>query len=330
MAVPEYIKPIQLTKETQDWISKMNGAIQHARNHPNTNQRGYNPEFWQRLRSTNIKTIPDGNQVASHKMAYGEADGKIYVYPLIQEVDGKLVDFSSNNDEAFQNAVKNNNFVIAPSKDIADNFAKYYKESESFPGFKKFQPISNTKYNGIVMNNKPRMFAVYNKLLKSGYSSEQAAGILGNLVVEGELNEWSKEKNGKGIGLAQWTDPSRQQNMILHFDPSFSSEFERQVDFLAKEAKDKKVWANAKKNKTNFEKQKIPYRNISADQSAYYFMKGFENPKASASHEFDRKEIANYVMSPEFQNEYQAQLLYKKSGGIMNYLNYIQNDNRRN
>lgn len=324
MAVPEYVKPIQLTKATQDWISKMNGAIQHARNHPDTNQRGYNPEFWQRLKAKDIKSIPSGQYQASHKMGYAEADGKYYVYPSIQEIDGKLVDLSDNDELAFKTALKNNNFIVAPSEEIAENFSKYYKQSKTFPGFQKFNPISNIRYNNIVMNNKQRVFSLYNKFIKEGYSPEQAAGIIGNLVIEGELNENSKETNGKGEGLAQWTTEARKQAMRAHPRVLFDSEFDAQSDFLTKELQDKNVWTRARVNKIGFEQQRIPYKNPSAKVATTYFMKGYENPKSSASHEKDRQEVANYIMSPEFQTEYQAQLLYKKEGGEMNYINYYK------
>lgn len=324
MAVPEYVNPIQLTKATQDWISKMNGAIQHARNHPDTNQRGYNPEFWQRLKAKDIKSIPSGQYQASHKMGYMEADGKYYVYPSVQEIDGKLVDLSDNDELAFKTALKNNNFIVAPSEEIAENFSKYYKQSKTFPGFQKFNPISNIRYNNIVMNNKQRVFSLYNKFMKEGYSPEQAAGIIGNLVIEGELNENSKETNGKGEGLAQWTTEARKQAMYAHPRVLFDSEFDAQSDFLTKELQDKNVWARAGVNKTGFEQQRIPYKNPSAKLATTYFMKGYENPKSSASHEKDRQEVTNYIMSPEFQTEYQAQLLYKKEGGEMNYINYYK------
>lgn len=47
MPVSEYKKPIELSPETQQWISDIDGKIRYA----------------------TIKTIPSGNQKASHKMS---------------------------------------------------------------------------------------------------------------------------------------------------------------------------------------------------------------------------------------------------------------------
>lgn len=323
MAVSEYKKPIELSPETQQWISNMDGKIRYARKNPKTAQTGVNPEFWQRLKASTIKTIPSGNQKASHKMSYGEVDGKIIVFPMIQEVDGQLVDMSSDSKKALDSALKTNNYIVAPNEDIAKNFTEFYKESGSFPAFQKFNPISNIRYNNIVMKNKDRVLTAYSKLLKSGYSPEQAAGVLGNLVVEGGLDEKSQENGGKGVGLAQWTTQNRQDAMRVHVDPSFSGEFERQLDFLIKEAKDKNIWTRPATTKTSFEQQRVPYQNPSAQKATVSFMQGYENPKKSASHEKDRVEIANYIMSPDFQNEYQMSLAYHKKGGVLNYLNYF-------
>ena len=46
MPVPEYRPAINLSSETQKWISDLNGKINFARKNPNTNQTGFNPEFW--------------------------------------------------------------------------------------------------------------------------------------------------------------------------------------------------------------------------------------------------------------------------------------------
>ena len=75
----KYYEPTSLSRDVQDWISDINGKIKYARAHPNTDQYGVNPEFWQRVIAPDIQTISDlkGNQV-SHKMSWGEKDGKIY------------------------------------------------------------------------------------------------------------------------------------------------------------------------------------------------------------------------------------------------------------
>ena len=136
----KYNEPVSLSKEVQSWISDINGKIKYARAHPNTDQYGVNPEFWQRLIAPDIQTISDlkGNQV-SHKMSWGEKDGKIYIYPEVQMINGSLVDLSVDRQKAFESALQNNNFIIAPNEEIADQFTRYYKESNLFKGFRNYR-----------------------------------------------------------------------------------------------------------------------------------------------------------------------------------------------
>lgn len=61
---------------------------------------------------------------------------------------------------------------------------------------------------------------VYNILVRNGYSPQNAAGIIGNLLNEGknlqtgDLNATQKEySGGGGYGIAQWTTPSRKQGL---------------------------------------------------------------------------------------------------------------------
>ena len=321
----KYNEPVSLSKEVQSWISDINGKIKYARAHPNTDQYGVNPEFWQRLIAPDIQTISDlkGNQV-SHKMSWGEKDGKIYIYPEVQMINGSLVDLSEDRQKAFESALQNNNFIIAPNEEIADQFTRHYKESNLFKGFRKFQKdtgIDNVQYSNAITKNIEIVNKIYRQLLNSGMSSVQAAAIIGNLTVESLLNPDKREINGNGIGLAQWTSKSRVNNMFGHVNPNYlNDEIGRQIDFLIQEIKDKDIWNKPNKNKKSFEVQKVPY-NMSIEEATKAFMEGFENPRADSSHYKDRLQVAKYILSPDFQTQYQYKLF--KSGGKLNYLNYI-------
>ena len=325
VVLQEY-KITNLLPETQAWISKINGAINYAQKNLSSNQDGYNPEFWNRLKSNDIETISTSNSLASHKLSWGEYNNKIYIYPEIQMLDGSLVDLSNDRERAFELARQNNNYIYAPNKKIAENFTSYYKESPTFPGFQKFNPVKNLRYNNILTNNQDRVILLYNKLSQAGYSPEQIAAVIGNLVVEGELNENITERgSGKGIGIAQWTDPNRQKAMLNFKSSTANSEFERQVEFLIQEMKDSNVWFNAGENKKLFEN--TPYPTLPNGPTTY-FMQGYENPKRSVSHESDRQEIAAYIRSPEFQallpNKKPDYILFKH-GGKMNYIDFFKN-----
>lgn len=289
-----------LSNKTTEYIKSLSGQIRYAQNHPETNQFGVNPEFWKRLKEPTIRTINLNGTPASHRMSYGEIDGKYIIYPEIQEVNGKLV---YNPD--ILSAYKSNNFIIAPSEEIAKNFSEHYKEADAFPGFRKFNPVSNLSYYNAIQDNFPKIQVAYKKFSDAGYNPEQIAGILGNLIVESKLNENQQESNkGKGYGIAQWTTDGRKAALKEHQVPYYYSEFERQLDFLLKEMQDPKIWTRCK-NEFESQKDSVPF----ASNATHYFMSGFENPKKSASHEKDRQEVANYLQSPEFQAKLKSNLI---------------------
>jgi hypothetical protein len=89
--------------------------------HPQVNfvQRIVHPERSPRM---NV----GGGKSATHRMAWGEADGKAFVYPTIVEVaPGELVELSPQ--EAWDYAVKNNELIPFDNPKEADWFSKRYK-----------------------------------------------------------------------------------------------------------------------------------------------------------------------------------------------------------
>jgi hypothetical protein len=84
--------------------------------------------FVQRILNPRIypnKPLPGGD-VATHRMAWGEADGKYFAYPtVVQGGDGKLVELPP--EEAFKHAVKTGEFIEFSSGGDADWFSKNYK-----------------------------------------------------------------------------------------------------------------------------------------------------------------------------------------------------------
>lgn len=311
-----YTSPIsKIPQDVEEYIKRLNGAIIYARQHPKTNQKGLNPEFWQRLKAENIQTIPVDGKSASHKLAWGTAnvDGKpgdeAIIYPQIYSENGKLI-YESDMQKAFKKALETNNYIIADNEQLADDFTKYYKQADAFKGFAQFNPIQNKKYWNTVQDNFPKLSVAYNKLMQSGLTKEQTAAVLGNIVVESWLNEYQKEGNGgNGEGLGQWTDAGRKQRMHEFKGFPGQTEFERQLDFLITELDDKSVWAGKMKDmKTFFTDFKIPYKyNLNSYTDA--FMNGWERPNKKWNHQADRRQVAQYLLSPDFQTKLSFNLI---------------------
>lgn len=120
-----------------------------------------NANFVNRLKQEGRSTIPDwkveGN-IATHKLSaeIGE-DGRVYVYPNVQEIDGKLKDFTDPkygySDEgrwdAMDSAIKHNDYVVFPDIESAVWFTENYKNKGWFPefsdgGLSRLAPRDNT------------------------------------------------------------------------------------------------------------------------------------------------------------------------------------------
>jgi hypothetical protein len=106
----------------------------------NTNSKA---NFVQRLNEKELRTIPnwEGDGVVSHRMSYAERDGKYYVYPNVQEIDGSLHDFTDpkykhGKWDAFDSAYKRGDVIEMPDENSAAWFAENnYKRF--YPSFKR-------------------------------------------------------------------------------------------------------------------------------------------------------------------------------------------------
>jgi hypothetical protein len=67
----------------------------------------------------------DDDTISTHRMAWGEADGKYYVYPTIIRKAGGL--FELDPDEAFHYAHKTGEYIEFDNPEEADWFSKKYK-----------------------------------------------------------------------------------------------------------------------------------------------------------------------------------------------------------
>lgn len=113
------------------------------------------PNFVQRLKDPNRQTIPNWEvpgQVATHKMSYGtigfDNEDVNIVYPLVQEINGELHDFTDSKYkhgkwDAQNNALDNHDYLEFTDPYFADYFTKNYKQY--YPDFSQYEKEENKR-----------------------------------------------------------------------------------------------------------------------------------------------------------------------------------------
>lgn len=104
-----------------------------------------NADFVSRLIDENRVTIPDWNNkddIATHKLSYASVGDRWIIYPNVQNIDGKLYDFSDpkygldKGWQALDSALYSGDYVEVPSEADARWFTESYKRH--YPGFNKY------------------------------------------------------------------------------------------------------------------------------------------------------------------------------------------------
>lgn len=102
-------------------------------------------DFVSRLINENRVTIPDWNNkddIATHKLSYARDGDRWIIYPNVQNIDGKLYDFSdpkyglNKGRQALDSALYSGDYVEVPSEADARWFTESYKRY--YPGFNKY------------------------------------------------------------------------------------------------------------------------------------------------------------------------------------------------
>ena len=102
-------------------------------------------DFVSRLIDEHRVTIPDWNNkddIATHKLSYARDGDRWIIYPNVQNIDGKLYDFSDpkcgldKGRQAIDSALYSGDYVEVPSEADARWFTESYKRH--YPGFNKY------------------------------------------------------------------------------------------------------------------------------------------------------------------------------------------------
>lgn len=157
--------------------------------------------FAKRLLDPNRKILNLGNgEIGTHKLSYATNDKGVVVYPEIQEINGELVDLSTDRNAAYESAMQSGDYVIFPSEEsaewfTADNYKRY------FPGLEKYAPQSRKFKQGGQMNVIPEgaLHARKNgmELAKEGEVTHKGIPVVdndGNQQAEIEKEEWTMTK----------------------------------------------------------------------------------------------------------------------------------------
>lgn len=115
-------------------------------------------DFVERLKDPNRKTIPYGDGVATHRLAYATDDtGTAIVYPEVQSYENTLKEFVGR--DAIERAIERRDTLNMSIRE-ADWFTKHYKEY--YPGFNRY------KDGGYLTNEFARGGGIHIKESKEG------------------------------------------------------------------------------------------------------------------------------------------------------------------
>lgn len=289
-----------ISAKLRNFIGDTNGRQANAKTNPSVKQEGNNAEFWERLRASEIETIPtsDGN-IASHKMAYNYYNGDDkrkpgwYIFPMIQKLDGTLVDLDEKPipyKDPFEMALMDNNYVVADSEELADEFSKKYKYSDAFPGFVKLRELKNTVDFITLKENANRISHVIKYLKSQDVPKEKIAAIIGSIFVEAlNFDTETIENNGRGPGkgLFQATTKEKQKALEEYRPQEYMSEIERQLSLTLEELKDYKMFTSGKRGLSRWNKA------TNVEDATRVFEKDFEGPRPGSG---DRRQtVAKYI-----------------------------------
>lgn len=147
-----------------------------------------------------LGSIPDWNDPANfstHKLSYGKYEDQDIVYPEVQYINGKLIDFTRPPYRQFagmESAVENNNYIVMPDEKSAEWFTKNYKDIDW--GKELRFTIDPTVDQSIEKELWDHIYSITK-------NTNLTAGILGSLYQESRFNHNKINSDSGAIGVAQ-------------------------------------------------------------------------------------------------------------------------------
>lgn len=114
----------------------------------------HHPNWIKRAEDKNRKTIPDWefpDKVTTHKLSYATGDRSDIVYPNVQEINGKLIDFTDPKNkrdypDAYKSALYRGDYLEVP-RGFGERVSRSYKGF--FPGFNEYKLGGEFKEEGV-------------------------------------------------------------------------------------------------------------------------------------------------------------------------------------
>lgn len=177
------------------------------------------PEFLERLRNNDRRSIhnPDGTS-STHVL--GSADN--IVFPLIMDVNGKLIDNRSMPwQSAMRYAIKNNDYIEFPTEGDARYFGEHYKKY--FPKF-----FDNTFADGGKVAHDARynhVTQIYQSYINQGVNPQTALELTNQKIAEKGWTGWVSGDNKRYSDVNSFTDHTIDQFNRLYPDSLKSNNF---------------------------------------------------------------------------------------------------------
>lgn len=166
--------------------------------------------FIKRLEDVNRKTIKDWEdptKVATHKMSWAQDDQSALIYPNVQEVDNRLIDYTKipyREEAAIDSAYDNKDFIR-----MSEEEAKWFTEN-----YKNYFPTFNEYKNGgkMSIHIKPENRGKFNATKKrTGKTTEELTHSKNPLtrkraIFAQNAKKWKHANGGELLGLDYYTN----------------------------------------------------------------------------------------------------------------------------
>lgn len=156
-------------------------------------------------------------------------------------------------------------------------------------------PQNIKKNKNLKNNNSENRKYVWDELKKDGYTDAQAAGILGSLMQESQVNPDAVNPTSRAVGIAQWLGPRKKEFAKQYGHEIESSNLKEQTEFMLWELKNTEKSAGDKLRGTTNQ----------AD-AARIHMENYERPGKAEGNLANRQGYANAIATAHMVNVAQS------------------------